>query len=487
MYITELDNIKRKLRVAAEENMSKLLKHLIESDVASQEKKDMEGGVNYYECKHDILNREIKYFDGSGMKVDQYAANNRVQHPFHRNLVDQKIDRVLGEDLTFKCDNETQLNEMIETLGEERLEKLQDLGVNVSNKGREWIHVLINEAGEFEWLIMDARECIPIFETKFEKKLVGMIRYYRVTEVDEKGSETKHYKVEWWDEKKVTYYYEYKDGAYEKDTAEPINPRYHWYFYNTDNPDKLEAESWGVVPFIEISNNRSKLSDLNFIKSLIDDYDLVDSDWSNNLMDIQEIIWKLYGYEGENLSAFMKDLKRYKAITLSSKAEGGDAEAETNEVPTESRDKRLDRLERDIHLFGRGVGNRSDVIGQNPSGVAFKFLFIWYDLKCKAIKSYLTKGLKKLFWFEAEYMSKFKKKNYDPRNITWVYNETMIINESEDINNFVNSQGFLDQETLLQHHPWVNDVAEVMKKFKKEKEERIKNMERIMIPDDKEE
>lgn len=66
---------------------------------------------------------------------------------------------------------------------------------------------------------------------------------------------------------------------------------------------------FGEVPFIPFYNNNIHTDDLRNIKPLIDVYDKVYSGFINDLDDIQELIFVLSGYGGEDLNGFLSDLK----------------------------------------------------------------------------------------------------------------------------------------------------------------------------------
>ncbi|WP_268749097.1 phage portal protein, partial [Brevundimonas diminuta] len=76
------------------------------------------------------------------------------------------------------------------------------------------------------------------------------------------------------------------------------------------------------------------------------------SDNANSFEEIQELIYILRDYNGEDLSEFVDNLRYYKAIKVS--GEGG-VDTLTTEIPIDSADKHLDRLEDNIFRFGQGV------------------------------------------------------------------------------------------------------------------------------------
>ena len=71
----------------------------------------------------------------------------------------------------------------------------------------------------------------------------------------------------------------------------------------------------GYVPLFPY-NNATHTGDLPMVKDLIDQYDLVVSGFPNDLTDIQEVVFIIRNYGGENLNTFLSELKQYKAIKV---------------------------------------------------------------------------------------------------------------------------------------------------------------------------
>ena len=61
---------------------------------------------------------------------------------------------------------------------------------------------------------------------------------------------------------------------------------------------------WGRVPFIVLENNRNRTTDLKPIKGLIDAYDYISSEGTNNLLDLVELYWVIQGYGGETAGGY---------------------------------------------------------------------------------------------------------------------------------------------------------------------------------------
>lgn len=427
---------------------SQILKELIESHDNSK----MVEGVNYYFNQSDIKSRKQYYYVDGVKTEDPTKPNNKIPHGFHKLLVDQKTAYLVGKPITFTSDgNEAEI--VTETLTEDFDDVMNELVKNASNKGVEYLHPYIDEEGNFDTVIIPAEQIIPLYNQMDPKKLDGFIRYYPY-KVD--GKET--IKAEVWDKQQVTYYVKVQ-GEYvlDMDYEEPIQS----HFYIND-----EGYGWGEVPLIEFRNNEEKVSDLTFYKELIDDYDKRRSDVSNNLEEIQALVWVLKGYEGESLSEFMENLRYYKAIKTDS--EGG-AETKQADLPIAAMDSHLDRSEKNIFMFGQGVDMTTDKFGNSPSGIALKFLFSLLDMKSDVLERKFRKGLEWLVWFISKYSEIIGEGAFDYKKVRYTFNKAMLMNELEQATIAQNSKGVISDETIVANHPWTDDVAAEMKRLEEQR------------------
>lgn len=447
-----------------------IIKDLISKDIISTTKQAMNTCYNYYHNKPDILQRQqVYYVDGAPVQYNT-KSNNRLVNNYFKLLVDQKMGYLVGNpiNLTSYSKNKTVIDDIYSVLGEKWDDVMCELVKNVSIQGQYWLHPYINSEGAFDYQIVDSRQIIPIFDQAYQTKLLALIRYYTIQIVDEKGKEVNRYKVEYWDSEKCSYYIEDKDGDYVLDDTESINPCYHWYSYNTTNVAEVKAHSWGKVPWIQFKNNEDSESDLDSIKTLVDDFNLNMSDFSNNLADIQEMVTVLIGYEGEDLGEFLKDLKVRKAIKV---GVDGDVKSLKQEIPYEARKEHINNLKELIYLFGQGVDFSTDKFGNSPSGIALRFLFSSLDLKCDVLERKLRTSLREFFWFVCKYLNK-----YDYKDIKITFKRNTMINETEIIDNCVKSEGMVSNKTIIERHPWVEDPDLELEALEEEKLNEVPNV-----------
>lgn len=455
--ITWSQLIEKKLITESTVTDGVVIKDLIDNHDTSK----MVEGPKYYSNENDILNRRMYYYNASGAKVvDETKENHRVPHNWHKMLVDQKVAYLVGKPVAFQDDNKDYEKALNLYLGEEWDDTLAELTKNSSNKGTEWLHPYINGDGKFKFVIIPAVEVIPIYDTSLQENLEATLRYYTVT-VNGKD----RIRVEWWTREAVTFYIENDAGEYELDDTEEVNPDFHYYIND-------EGYGWGKVPFIEFPNNQERQSDLKFYRQLVDSYDLNISDLANNLAEVQEIITVLRGYEGTSLVEFKENLRYFKAIKVSGEDGSGVDKLEFN-IPVEAKKEMLDRLEENIFLFGQGVNMKNDKFGNSPSGVSLKFLYSLLDLKASIMERKFRKAIKRLLWFTTFYINLAEKKDYDNSTVQVTFRKTMITNDSEDVEIASKSKGVISDETIVSNHPWVEDVAEELKRLKKQAEDTI--------------
>ena len=92
-----------------------------------------------------------------------------------------------------------------------------------------------------------------------------------------------------WDDEQVVYYVQTDEGEIQLDDKAKVNPRPH-ILYQVDGDDNTYIDSLGFLPFFRLDNNKKQFSNLKAVKDLIDDYDLMASSLSNNLIASQSVI-----------------------------------------------------------------------------------------------------------------------------------------------------------------------------------------------------
>jgi SPP1 family phage portal protein len=440
-----------------------LIKIYIDEFEASKERKLMIKGENYYKAENDILNRKMIRYENEKPVDDETKTNHKLSHGFMHEFVDDKINYLLAKPLTMECKDANYLKLVQDTLGKRYQHKLVQLGTDCSNKGIGWSYEYIDSKGAKQTMRIPSEQCIPLWVDNNHEELQAMIRYYQV-EVYE-GKEKKYItKIEYHTADGVEYYMQDSNKQVILDAEKYLNAPDDGsillpHFVTGDAPG-----AWERVPFIPWKNNDFELPDLQFVKTLIDDYDITRSDVSNLLTDLRNLIYVLKGYGGQNLSAFMRDLAYYNGIIVD---DDGGVETLNPTINIDAAVKHFEQLLKDIYRFGQAVDKGQDELGNSPSGIALKFLYSGLDLKDNTLEDSFKWSFEQQMYFVNKYLEITKQQTSD-KEITIVFNRDIAINESQTITDCQNSKGVISDKTIIANHPYVKDVNEEIKQIKKE-------------------
>lgn len=428
--------------------------------------KDMKVGKRYFFNDNDICHREKYYIDRQGQPVMcQLLTNSKLSHPFMRKLVKQKINYLLSKDFTIQGDES-----YIELLNKYFDDKFK---LTLTNTGREsiingiaWLQVYYNEQGELKFKLIPSEEIIPFWHDSEHTELDAIIRIYEIEEYEVDKIEKKIYEIiEYYTKEGLWKYRRLKAGG----NIFPISSiEGEGHFKVVDNEGNEKSAVWNRVPFIAFKYNAEEVSLLNWIKPLVDDYDINTSDVSNNLQDIPNAIKVVEGYEDNNKEEFTKNLNFFRTIFV---GEGGKVSVLETPTNVDEVDLHLTRLRKDIFEFGGGVDTVNKEL-RDVSGVALRFQYADLDMDCSEMAQQYKYSLRQLQWFINEDL-KSKGISYDDSNSNFLFNTAVILNETEIINNLAVSKDMISQKTLLENHPWVKNTQQEMKDIESDKQKQL--------------
>ncbi len=483
-------------------NESDILKYIINDDIDSVQKKNMQKGERYYNGEHDVLQKDFtssKLLEAEkkeGIVQQKFTTFRNINRSNHKNinaflkiLVDQKTAYLVSKEPTIKVSGAEENTEqkayetmLCEFADDNFNEVLQDLVTGASCKGFEALHIYYDNNGDLQYCIVPANEIIAVYDTNNQNELLEVIRYYDIVVV-ENGQKYIRKKVEWWTKQNVTYYIERESNLFVKDTSISVNPSPHYWSVTTlDGFQKnKQGHSWGRVPFLLLKNNRNSTTDLECIKGLIDAYDLISSEGTNNFLDLVELYWVIYGFGGDEASTVTKKLQINKAVNMMGSGDDGRVEAKQVELPVAGRLEFLKMLRKDIFHFGMGVDTDSDKFGNAPSGVSLKFQYTLLDQKAGNMIAKLRKVIKELLWFVTEDYNSKHNTAYDANDIQIDINKNIITNDVEMVNMIQASKGIVSDKTLLAVHPFVSDVNAEMQEIEAQEQKAIEKFGNEML------
>ena len=417
---------------------------------------------NYYRNKTDILIGEPEK-KKSKEETPLRNADNRIPFNFHGLLVNQKASYMFTAPPLFDLGNKAANQKLTSFLGDKFAKTCKDLCINASNCTVGWLHVWRDSSGGWKYAVVPSEQIIPIWSKSLEKELLGVFRTYQEIDDDTGDAYTIY---EYWNSSECQAY-RLKGGA-ELDTGLiPYN-----LFVDPTLAEEVNGYKHGVgeVPFFPFFNNNTDSNDLENIKPLIDTYCKVFSGFVNDLEDIQEVIFVLTNYGGADLGQFLRELKDYKAIQIDS--EGGEDKSGvstlTIELPVEARKELLQTTRTCIFEQGQGIDPDPQNFG-NSSGVALNFLYSLLELKAGLQETEFKLGFGRFIRCACRLLALPIKDD----TIIQTWTRTSVKNDLELSQIAQQSRAVISDETIVEHHPWVEDSSKEMERLKKQDEENM--------------
>ena len=213
---------------------------------------------------------------------------------------------------------------------------------------------------------------------------------------------------------------------------------------------------FGAVPMLEFKNNNERQGDFEQTISLIDAYNLLQSDRVNDKEQFVEAFLFLTGIELDSQQA-----KKLREERILMGYEGAQAQY-LSKVMSESDIQVLrDSLKQDIHRFSMVPDLSDESFGNNLSGVAIKYKLMGFEQHIRNKERYFSAALKKRFVLYNNYLSLKGSMGCVPiHRVDIVFTRNLPVNELEVSKMINNLHGIATSETLLSQLSFVSDPKE---------------------------
>lgn len=403
------------------------IKRFIDEDSTSTRKQLAKVGQRYYEGEHDIQNYRLFYYNADGVLVeDKTRTNIRISHPFFTELVDQLAAYMLSFDTNpiRAKDNANGLQDKLDTYFDDVFwAEIQELITGTNAKGFEYLYGFRNADNRLQFQCADGMGVVEVREQDTDDGCAYVIYHY-IDRIDKGNKLIKRIQVHTPTE---THYFVQVDDKIQPDDSQPINPRPNILWSDRDT-GRQYGEALGYIPFWRLDNNRRQFSGLKPIKSLIDDYDLMECGLSNNLTDFDTPLHVVTGYQGDNLDELQKNLKTKKIVGVDN---GGGVEIRTVDVPYEARKAKADEDEKNIYRFGMGFNSSQSGDG-NITNVVIRSRYTLLDLKANKLEKRLKQMLRDIIGVVLDEINAADGTDYEQKHVDIVFEHIIPTNESEN-------------------------------------------------------
>lgn len=403
---------------------------------------------NYYLGIQVICNRE----KGDSLK------NNKLMINHAKYITDTNVGYLLGNPVDYQVSEEYDIQPLLDSYKKQTINDLDsEIAKDTSIFGLQYEYVYANENAEPRSCEIDNKNAIIVYDDTVEhNKLFGLI--YRPIF---KGDIFKYWEIIYCDKNVIRTYKSYARSL------------------NKVGEDK--KHKFGDVPMIAYKNNPELLGDFEPVISLIDAYNLLQSDRINDKEQLVDAILVMYGMDFDDEQAEMLKTSRM----LANVPPDGKVEYLIKTLQEADVDVLRKNIENDIHKISM-VPNMSDenFVG-NSSGVAIRYKLLAFEQNVKNKERYMEKGLMERFKLYNNYLVAISKMEEVPvEEVDAVFKRNLPSNDLEISQMISNLSDYVDAETLISQLSFVKDASEIVELKKIEDENKPSNPYDDLFKDD---
>lgn len=437
------------------------IKKFLDEDENSKLKQAARVGQRYYDGEHDILDYRMFYFNDNGDLIeDKYRSNVKIPHPFFTELVDQGTQFVLsGSGDGIIMSEDTGLQKHLDLYFNKNKRFMVELSETITGMQAKGFDYMYAYKGKDDRLMFENADCLGVVEVEGRFADDGKDqRIYRYKDRVDKDGKTQ-WKILVIDDENTYYYKQADNGTIENDDAVQLNPRPHVIYQKDGNLFTKENEN-KFLPFFRLDNNKKRSSWLKPVKPLIDDYDLMASSLSNNLVDFDTPLMVVKGFHGNNLDELQVNRKTKKLMGID---EEGDVDIKTVDIPYQARKEKLDIDKEGIYQFGMGLNMAGLKDTSATTNIAIKAAYSLLELRGNKIIGQVELLLQQLVEVVLAEINAEEGKSYQMEQVYFTFTPEIMSNATEnaqielteaqrrqaEINTLLTLAAYLDNETLM--------------------------------------
>lgn len=410
-----------------------------------------------YNYNFSTNDRRLMRRDADGMPIALGEQSPDVLDNLYANMVDQKVNYILGKPFTLQANDEKYVEELGKVLDKDFRRVLYRTATNAVIGGIGWIYPYYDEQGALKFKQYAAHEVLPFWNDADHTVLDLAIRHYTTTEYV--GNVEKPVdNIEVFTPNGIQCY------VLENGKLTPKEARAYAY---RKGEQENEPVTWAKIPLVAFKYNAQEIPLLKRIDSIQNAINDIRSSWAKSMNEgINDTILVLQNYDGQNLTEFRQNLIKHGAVKVS---DGGGVNTLRIERPGDAYIDYLDHMKKALITNARGFDAKDDRTANNPNEMNLRSMYSDIDLDADMIEVEFQAAFDNLLWFVDAHLINTGRGDYTGEEVTLTFNRNMIVNDADVIENIKNSAGIVSNETLLAHHPFVANVQQEQERIEAEK------------------
>ena len=405
----------------------------------------------YYATQHDILNRK---------RSDPKLPNNQIVASYPKYIADFSSAYLMGTPVKYSAPEGVDITPLTDTL-KKADSPTQDccLALDGSIFGRSYEMVYVNADAEVKLAKLLPLNAFVVYDQTVEQLPVFAVHYFPT--YDDNGC------VSGYLGSLCTASYTQEIRLTQSKTLASFGEPVDHYF--------------GKVPINEIYNNDQRFGDFEHIISLIDAYDILQSDRVNDKEQFVDALLVIRGAvlgdDDEESTEAYKALKDQGVMVLPDKDSG--AAYLTRQFDESSVEVLKNSIVSDIHKLSYVPDMSDDSFAGNVSGVAMKYKLLMLEAQAKIKERYFAEGLRYRLECIENFLLAAGAAAIDTSQIMMKFERSLPVNMQESAQTASLLTGVVSKQTQIEQLPFVEDVEAELGRIAKEQQEAVKQQAAI--------
>lgn len=382
---------------------------------------------------------------------DRFSANHKCASNFFHRFVVQQTQYLLGNGVHFEGDDGIK-----DKIGGDKFDvRLKEAGREALIAGVSFGFFNLNKVQVFK-----LTEFVPLIDEE-DGAIKAGIRFWQID--DSKPLRFTLYELDG--------YTEFIRRKSEEPEIYKPKRTYIQQVRITENEEEIiDGRNYSSFPIVPFYGNNNKQSMLVGMRENIDCYDLIKSGFANDLDDASLIYWTLEnagGMDDIDLVKFVERMKTVKAAVVQGD-QGAKAEAHTIDVPYQSRESYLTRLEADLYRDAMAL-NVNQISGGDITATAIMAAYDPMDGNANDFEDQAVNFVDGILALAG----------YDDQ-VNYSFKRSRIANQQEETTTVLAAAQYLDHETILRHLPFISadEIDGILDRTTEEEAERYANAEK---------
>ncbi len=376
--------------------------------------------------------------------TDTTKPNNKLINSFAAYITDVNVGYFMGQPVSYSSTNQQLMDKIQEIFdyNDEQDENVQ-LAMDASICGVAYELMYMDEESNIRFNRVSPLNMVVIYDTSITPEPWAALRVYSSGNTDTE-LETDIY-IEIYTESMTT-------------------------LYKTDKVFSIMTEIssmenlFGQLPVSVFANNDTFQGDFDKVKSLIDEYDLAQSDTANDFEYFTDAYLHLHNIDLSTDE--IQKLKEKRVIQTEGDA-AGLVEWVVKEIQDAATENFKNRLQADIHRFSRTPNLTDESFAGNLSGIALSYKLLGMEWNASTKERKFKRGLQNRLLLITAMLEK-KGSPFDYKEVKIEFNRNLPQNVQEITEWAVSLKGIVSDQTILSILPFIDDPQEELDRLEQE-------------------